>query len=346
MVVIQHGKSMTIDSLVIGLVLIFYYVGIGSAVANKIDYINSFSIKLSIYLFLGLSLSTIFEAFYFRKFVGEYFEIIQIIFLLISLYGLYNIKYVYFKKYIKINFIYFLIILILYYELMDNSVYMLTKDIYFRPFQDLIFYKGASELVYHDFYNQFSGSDTYFPVITILVSKIISIGYLNVLEVGKLLKLFPVLLFIVIMLGFLELIGIRKHKRLILIILSAGVFDKFFLVNNNISFYGSMLLLGLFINMSKKQIITNIITMKIMLLLVFLVILYKSLFFLDLGILTIILIFFIATYIVDRSPINLLLVIGLIILQLHRASMLFILASIAIISISIILNYFYKKNAI
>jgi len=341
MEVIRYGENMLIGSLLMGFLLVFYYIGIGSAVSNRMEYFKSYTINLSIYIYLGLGLSTIFESFYFKKFGGLYYERIQLILIFISLYGLYKLNGKKLIEYFLKYYAYIILVILISCMLMDNSVNMLTEGIFYRPFQELIFYKGANELVSHDFYNQFSGADTYFPVITIIVSKIIVTGFFDVLEAGLLLRVFPILLFSIMMLSTMELLGIDKNKKLILILLCASQYDKYFLVNNNIAFYGSMLLLSMAIYFNKNTIISTSQLLRVISIFILIVILYKSMFFMDLGALAVALFSLIIIYYLSSTPITLLSVVGLLVLQLHRASIVFILAAVGITTLYI---FFNKKN--
>ena len=339
--VILHGENMLIGSLIISIILFFYYIGIGSAVSNKIHCFKIYTVNISIYLFLGLGLSTIFESFYYRKFGGFYYERIQIISIILSLYGLYKIDRKKIIEFFVKNYAYMILTLLISYILMDNTVNMLTEGIYYRPFQELIFYKGANELVSYDFYNQFSGADTYFPVNTIIIAKIIATGFFNVLESGLLIRTFPIILFSMVMLSSMELLGINKYKKLILVILCAGQYDKYFLVNNNIAFYGSILLLCMAIYFYKNRIVSGGQILRMSGVLICTVLLYKSMFFLDLGALAVVLFSLIVIYYLSSTPIALITVLAIIVLQLHRASIAFILAATGIIALYIFLD---KKN--
>jgi hypothetical protein len=346
MEVIRYGEYMLIGSLITGFLLVIYYIGIGSAVSNKIIYLKSYTINISIYLYLGLCLTTIFESIYYRKFGGEDYELIQLILISISLYGLYKMEIKKLIEYFVKYYIYIALALLISIILMNNSVNILTSGIFFRPFQELIFYKGANELVLHDFYNQFSGADTYLPVITIIISKLISTGLFNVLEAGLLVRIFPILLFLMVMLSIMELLGINKNKKFILILLCAAQFDQFFLVNNNIAFYGAIILLSLFNYFYRNKIISTNEILKIIGIFTLIVILYKSMFFLDLSVLATSLFTLIIIYYVSSTPIVLLSVITVIILQLHRASIAFIFAVFGIIILYIFLNKNLNKNAL
>ena len=341
---IQYGEIMLIGSLLTGFLLIFYYIGIGSAFCNKIEYLKNYIVTITIYLYLGLGLSTVLETYYYIKFGGLYYEVIQIVIIIISLYGLCKIKYKEIFKIIYSNKYYIGILLIISFILMNNSIHMLTEGIFFRPFHELIFYKSANELIAHDFYNRFAGAASYFPVITIIISKIIATGLFNTLEAALLLRIFPILLFILVMISIMYLLSIKKYKKLILVVLCASQYDQYFLVNNTIVFYGSILLLSLLIYFLKNRIIPIDQILLLLGVFLFFVLIYKLFFYLELNVLAISLLFLIIICYLISTPIVLLSVITLLVLQLHRSSLAFIVTVVGITILYIILYKTHKSN--